>query len=142
MKKFAFGLIILLILIQFLPFGRDHTNPVIQAEPQWDSPKTKALFDRTCADCHSHTTNWPWYSNIAPLSWIISDHVKEGREHFNVSVWGLQKHNEGEEAAEELEEGEMPVFGYTITHPEARLSDEEKKLLIQGLEATFGREKD
>jgi hypothetical protein len=66
----------------------------------------------------------------------------EGREHFNVSAWGLQKHNEGEEAAEELEEGEMPVFGYTITHPEARLSEEEKQHLIQGLEATFGREED
>jgi mono/diheme cytochrome c family protein len=142
MKKIVLAVVVLFLLIQLLPIGRDHTNPPIQAEPQWDSPKTKALFDRTCADCHSHTTKWPWYSNVAPLSWIISDHVMEGREHFNVSAWGLQKHNEGEEAAEELEEGEMPVFGYTITHPEARLSREEKALLIQGLEATFGREED
>lgn len=142
MKKFLLGLIALFLLIQLFPIGREHTNPPIQAEPQWDSPKTKALFDRTCADCHSHTTKWPWYSNVAPLSWIISDHVMEGREHFNVSAWGHQKHNEGEEAAEELEEGEMPVFGYTITHPEARLSEEEKQHLIQGLEATFGREED
>ncbi|MFT7879010.1 MAG: heme-binding domain-containing protein [Sulfurimonas sp.] len=142
MKKFALGLIGLFILIQLLPTGRDHTNPSIDAEPQWDSPKTKALFDRACADCHSHTTKWPWYSNIAPLSWIISDHVVEGREHFNVSLWGIQKENEGEEAAEEVEEGEMPIFGYTITHPEARLSREEKQRLIEGLEATFGREED
>ncbi|UFH60064.1 heme-binding domain-containing protein [Sulfurovum mangrovi] len=140
MKKSVLGVIALFLLIQFIPIGRDHTNPPIQAEPQWDSPKTKALFDRACADCHSHTTEWPWYSNLAPLSWIIADHVTEGREHFNVSAWGVQKHNEGEEAAEELEEGEMPVFGYTLTHPEARLSKEEKQRLIQGLEATFGRE--
>lgn len=142
MKKFLFGVAALFLLIQLLPMGRDHTNPPIEAEPQWDSPMTKALFDRTCADCHSHTTKWPWYSSVAPLSWIISDHVMEGREHFNVSRWGIQKHNEGEEAAEELEEGEMPVFGYTITHPEARLNREEKERLIQGLEATFGREED
>lgn len=142
MKKFGLGLVLLLILIQLLPIGRDHTNPAVQAEPQWDSPETKQLFDRACADCHSHTTNWPWYSNVAPLSWIIFDHVEEGREHFNVSAWGVQKDNEGEEAAEEVEDGEMPVFGYTITHPEARLSKEEKQLLIKGLEATFGREED
>ncbi|HEO98565.1 MAG: heme-binding domain-containing protein [Campylobacterales bacterium] len=142
MKKFGLGLILLLLLIQFLPIGRDHTNPAILAEPQWDSPETKQLFNRACADCHSHTTNWPWYSNVAPLSWIIFDHVEEGREHFNVSAWGVQKHNEGEEAAKEVEEGEMPIFGYTITHPEARLSKEEKQLLIKGLEATFGREED
>lgn len=142
MKKFVLGLIGLFILIQLLPIGRDHTNPPIEAEPQWDSPKTKALFDRACVDCHSHTTKWPWYSNIAPLSWIISDHVIEGREHFNVSLWGIQKENEGEEAAEELEKGEMPIFGYTITHPEARFSKEEKQRLTEGLEATFGREKD
>ena len=142
MKKFGLGLIILVILIQFVPVGRDHTNPAIQAEPQWDSLDTKQLFDRTCADCHSHTTKWPWYSNIAPISWIITDHVMEGREHFNVSAWGLQKHNEGEEAAEEVEKGEMPVFGYTFTHPEARLSQEEKERLIKGLEATFGREEE
>ena len=142
MKKFALGLLLVFLVIQLLPVGRDHTNPAIQAEPEWDSPKTKQLFDRACADCHSHTTNWPWYSNIAPLSWIISDHITEGREHFNVSTWGIQKENEGEEAAEEVEEGEMPIFGYTLTHPEARLSKKEKQLLIKGLEATFGREED
>lgn len=142
MKNFALGLLLVFIVIQFVPIGRDHTNPAIQAEPEWDSPKTKQLFDRACADCHSHTTNWPWYSNVAPLSWIISDHVTEGREHFNVSAWGVQKENEGEEAAEEVEEGEMPIFGYTLTHPEARLSKKEKQLLIKGLEATFGREED
>ena len=142
MKKFGLGIVLIFIVIQFIPFGRDHTNPPVIAEPSWDSTQTKKLFDRACADCHSHTTTWPWYSNIAPVSWIISDHVEEGREHFNVSAWGAQKHNEAEEAAEEVEEGEMPIFGYTITHPEARLSKEEKELLIQGLKATFGEEKD
>jgi len=128
------------ILIQFIPYGKDHNNPQVIAEPHWDSDTTKRLFNRACADCHSNITQWPWYSNVAPVSWIISNHVKEGREHFNVSMWGIQKENEGEDAAEEVEEGEMPIFGYDITHPEARLSDKEKMLLINGLKATFGEE--
>lgn len=136
--KYGSLFVILFVVIQFFPIGKKHTNPPVVAEPAWDSPKTKELFDRACADCHAHTTTWPWYSNVAPVSWIIANHVEEGREHFNVSAWGVQKHNEGDEAAKSVEEGEMPVFGYTFTHPEARLTKEEKSLLIQGLKATFG----
>jgi len=136
----GFPLMAVLILIQFIPFGISHDNPQVVSEPKWNSETTKQLFNRACADCHSNNTNWPWYSNVAPLSWIISNHVEEGREHFNVSMWGVQKKNEGEDAAEEVEEGEMPLFGYDITHPEAILSDEEKILLINGLKSTFGEE--
>ena len=93
---------------------------------------------RACGDCHSNETKWPWYSNIAPLSWSIYNHVMEGREHFNVSMWGIQKKNEGEDAAEEVEEGKMPLKSYLLAHPEARLSDAEKKELIAGLKRTFG----
>lgn len=128
------------ILIQFVPYGIDRNNPQVVAEPQWDSKTTQQLFNRACSDCHSNNTKWPWYSNIAPISWIISNHVEEGRKHFNVSMWGVQKKNEGEDAAEEVEEGEMPIFGYDIAHPEARLSNKEKLLLINGLKATFGEE--
>ena len=132
----------LFILIQFIPFEQAYENPPVIAEPKWDSRTTKDLFNRACADCHSHKTRWPWYSRIAPMSWIITDHVIEGREHFNVSAWGVQKENEGEDAAEEVGEGEMPIFGYDITHPEARFTHEEKLLLIRGLRATFGEEGD
>ncbi len=142
MKYVGLPALILLVLIQFLPIGKNHTNPPIVAEPMWDSQTTRELFNRACADCHAHTTQWPWYSNIAPISWIISEHVEEGREHFNVSMWGIQKKNEGDEAAEEVEEGEMPIFGYDITHPEARLTADEKAALIQGLKATFGSKKE
>ena len=138
--KYSSLLVVLLVVIQFFPIGKDHTNPPVVAEPRWDSPKTKELFDRACADCHSHNTKWPWYSNVAPVSWVIEGHVEEGREHFNVSAWGVQKHNEGDEAAEEVEKGKMPVFGYTFTHPEARFTKEETDLLIQGLKETFGEE--
>ncbi len=142
MKKFIIITLLLLVAIQFIPYGKDHTNPPVIAEPNWDSPQTRALFMRACGDCHSHETKWPWYSNIAPVSWLIYHDVVEGREHFNISAWGHQKKNEGEDAAEELEEGEMPLKPYLLAHPEARLSKQEKALLIEGLKKTFGEEKE
>ena len=91
MKKILIIIVILFVAIQFLPFATEHNNPKVTAEPEWNSKKTKELFLRTCGDCHSNQTKWPWYSNIAPVSWIISNHVNEGREKFNVSNWGNQK---------------------------------------------------
>ena len=140
MKKFLIITLLLLVAIQFIPYGKDHTNPPVIAEPNWDSPQTRALFMRACGDCHSHETKWPWYSNIAPISWLVYHDVVEGREHFNISAWGHQKKNEGEDAAEELEEGEMPLKPYLLAHPEARLNKQEKTLLIEGLKKTFGEE--
>ena len=142
MKKLILILIVLFGVIQFIPYGKNHTNPKVMAEPKWDSPKTKELFVRGCADCHSNKTKWPWYSNIAPLSWSIYHHVEEGREHFNVSMWGIQKKNDGDKASKEVKEGEMPLPSYLIAHPEARFSEEETKALIEGLKKTFGEEDD
>jgi len=141
MKKIILALVVLLVLIQFIPYGRDHTNPKVLAEPKWDSPKTRELFMRACGDCHSNETKWPWYSKIAPISWVVYNHVMEGREHFNVSMWGHQKKNEADEAVEEILEGEMPPKSYLLAHPEARLSDAEKRALIEGLKKTFGEKK-
>jgi len=142
MKKAILILVGVFVLIQFIPYGRDHVNPKVVAEPKWDSPQTRALFMRACGDCHSNETKWPWYSNVAPISWSVVHHVEEGREHFNISTWGVQKKNKGDEAAEEVEEGEMPLASYLLAHPEARLSDAEKEALIQGLKNTFGEEED
>jgi mono/diheme cytochrome c family protein len=130
---------VLLLAMQLVPYGRDHTNPPVVAEPTWDSPQTRALFVRACADCHSNQTVWPWYSNIAPVSWLVAHDVEEGRAKFNVSMWGQQR-NEGDEAAEAVREGEMPMKIYLPTHPEARLTPAEREQLIAGLTATFGGE--
>ncbi|NPA63685.1 MAG: heme-binding domain-containing protein [Epsilonproteobacteria bacterium] len=139
--QWLLGIVVLLVLIQFIPYGKDQTNPPVIAEPRWDSPRTKELFMRACGDCHSHETKWPWYAKIAPVSWLVYYDVMEGRRHFNVSAWGVQKKNEGEDAAEELAEGEMPPKPYLLMHPEARLSPEEKRALIEGLKRTFGEGK-
>ncbi|WP_345970223.1 heme-binding domain-containing protein [Sulfurimonas sp. HSL1-6] len=135
------GTLAFVTAIQIIPFGHDHTNPPVMAEPAWDTPQTRTLFMRACADCHSNETVWPWYSHVAPVSWLVAHDVEEGREHFNVSLWGVQKKNDGDEAAEEVEENEMPPLVYLPTHPEARLTPEEKTALIAGLKATFGTEK-
>jgi len=138
LKKIIFTFIVLFIAIQFIPYGRDHINPRVEAEPQWDTSTTKTLFMRACGDCHSNETKWPIYSDIAPISWFIYAHVQEGREHFNISMLGIQKNNKSDEAAEELEEGDMPLSSYLLAHPEAKLTKSEKEELIQGLKNTFG----
>lgn len=144
MKKYKWLgiLIVVLIAVQLVPYGRDHTNPTVIAEPTWDTPKTRELFFRACADCHGHETKWPWYSRIAPVSWLVASDVAEGREHFNVSMWGVQAKNKGEEAAKAFREGEMPPWFYKIPHPEAQLSEEESGQLLNGLIATFGDSKE
>lgn len=139
-KAISIALIAAAVAIQFIPYGKDHTNPPVVSEPQWDSPRTKELFTRACADCHSNETKYPWYSNIAPVSWLVAHDIEEGREKFNVSMLGVQKKNKVKDAADEVKEGEMPMWFYTIPHPEAKLNSNEKQELISGLEKTFGKE--
>ncbi len=133
------GLAALLLLAQLVPYGRAHTNPAVRAEPTWDSPKTRELFGRACADCHSNQTEWPWYSHVAPVSWLVQHDVEEGRGKLNVSEWDRPQDEAGE-AAEAMQEGEMPMPIYTWMHGHARLTDAERAALIAGLQATFGSE--
>jgi len=122
-------------VIQFVPYGRDHTNPAVSAEPEWDRPETRALAVRACYDCHSNETAWPWYTEIAPVSWLATNHVEEGRAILDFSTWDQPQH-ELDEMAETIDEGEMPPTYYTILHSTARLSAAEKQQLIDGLRAT------
>lgn len=124
--------IVLLLLIQLVPFGRDHTNPPVSAEPTWDSPRTRELASRACFDCHSNETTWPWYANVAPVSWLVAHDVDEGRSKLNFSEWDKPQ-REWHEAAEEVEDGEMPMAIYVLLHSEASLTDDETRELIDGL---------
>jgi hypothetical protein len=131
------GLVGLFVVIQLVPVGRDHTNPPVKAEPPWTSPDVRALAVRACFDCHSNETKWPWYSNVAPVSWLVSHHVDEGRDELNFSEWDKpQRH--AKDAAEELREGEMPMPPYVLLHAEAKLTDAEKKQLADAFVAMFG----
>jgi len=127
-----------LVLIQLVPYGRDHANPPVQSEPNWDSQQTRELTRRACFDCHSNETTWPWYSNIAPMSWLVQHNADEGRRILNFSTW--KQGGAGREAGESLEavaEGFMPPADYLLAHPNARLSQDEKKALLDGLRATI-----
>lgn len=137
LKPILLGALALAAAIQLVPYGRNHTNPPITAEPAWDSPATRELAKRACFDCHSNETVWPWYSHVAPVSWLVQRDTDEGRRKLNFSEWDKPQ-KEADEAAESVREGEMPMWIYLPTHPEARLSDAEKQALIAGLEATFG----
>ena len=141
MKVGVIALLFLVIAIQFIPYGRNHSNPPVIAEPQWDSSRTRELFFRACADCHSNETVWPWYSTMAPISWLVERDVRKGRAEFNISEWGTPK-NEGDDAAETVQNGSMPPWFYTVTPPLSQLSEGERQEFINGLKATFGDEED
>ena len=130
-------LVFLFVVIQAVPYGRDHSNPPVRQEPTWDNPETRALAVDACFDCHSNQTHWPWYSNVAPVSWLAQRDVDAGRKALNFSEWGREQEG-ADEAAEKVADKEMPPSYYGWLHPKARLSSDERQALIQGLEAMFG----
>ena len=124
------------VLIQFtnLLSSFDHTNPPITYTIEWDSPRTEELVRAACYGCHSNETVWPWYSNIAPVSWLVVRDVDGGRKDLNYSTGHRLNLDE---MVETIREGEMPVPVYVLMHPEADLTAAEKEELIAGLIATF-----
>ena len=114
------------------------TNPAIDQSLALEAhmnvdPKVAAILDRACADCHSNKTRWPWYSHVAPVSWFVIDHVNHGRSHLNFSEWGSYDKSKQrkllEGACELARGGGMPLASYLPLHPEAKLSQEDKKIL-------------
>ena len=140
LRWLGIALVVVFIGIQFVPYGRDHTNPPVRQEPAWDRPETRALAVRVCFDCHSNETEWRWYSHVAPLSWLIQHDVDEGRRELNYSEWGRPQ-REARESAKTLRTGEMPPWFYNVPGMGRRLSADERAALIAGLEATFGTER-
>jgi len=125
------------VAIQLVPYGRSHTNPPTTKEPAWDRPQTRVLFMQACGDCHSNQTTWPWYTSVAPMSWLAQRDVVGGRAQFNVSNWDRPQDISSGDAAEAIRGGSMPPWFYTPLHPAARLSSAQKQQLIAGLARTF-----
>jgi hypothetical protein len=139
-KRFALGIAIisgLLAVMQLVPYGRAHTNPPHVVEPRWDSPTTRELAVRACFDCHSNQTKWPWYSHVAPFSWVVQRNVNTGRTVLNFSDWS-RTYDLVPQAPASVLAREMPPRSYRLLHPEAALTDAEKLQLARGLQATFG----
>ncbi len=130
------GAIGLFLLIQLIPFGHNRTNPAVVSEPNWSSPAARALAKEHCFQCHSHETNWTWYANIAPGSWLIAYDVIAARDKFNFSDWN---NNPGEldELVEVIQDGEMPPIQYWIFHPNSKMDAQQKQDLIDALNSSI-----
>jgi hypothetical protein len=119
-----------LVAAQFIPVTR--TNPPVESEIH-ASPAVDRVLRRACYDCHSNETVWPWYSRVAPMSWLVAHDVNEGREHMNFSTWGRLSSEKQVETVrkiwEEVSEGHMPPAIYLPAHREARLNDQDKAAL-------------
>jgi hypothetical protein len=135
-RSVALAVVAVLVIIQFKPVTRD--NPPIQNEIG-ASPEIMAILDRACYDCHSNETEWPWYSHVAPISWFVTDHVAEAREHLNFSEWPEfdmeEQEHLFEEMEEEVEDEEMPLKSYLMLHREARLTPDDREVLLRWVRA-------
>jgi hypothetical protein len=141
MKKFLkytfYVLLVVFIAIQLVPAKRpavSSSNPNDFLLAETVPLEVANILRSACYDCHSNETKYPWYTNIAPVKWMMYDHINEGRDELNFSEWTTfspkRKARKMEEVAEEVEEGHMPEKSYTWMHKEARLSDEQKEVLV------------
>lgn len=120
-----------LVLAQVVPL--DRSNPSGDGEVP-ASPEVRAILKRACYDCHSNETVWPWYSRVAPFSWLVARDVREGRREVNFSTFTQspvkRRQRKWMEIPEQVEKGEMPPWFYAALHPEARLSDKDRAALV------------
>ena len=145
-KWFLISLACLFILIQLRRPARSNPavdqSQTIEARTQM-TPEVAAIFNRSCADCHSHKTEWPWYTNVAPVSWFIANHVDQGRKRVNLSEWGrLDRDRQDKklrQICDEVEDGAMPLSSYLPMHPRAKLSEQDKQTLCDWTAAERGR---
>lgn len=140
MKKIVTIIILILIGIQFIPL--DKKNPKVNKSKEFMTimkppANIEKMLRNSCYDCHSNETKYPWYSNIAPVSWLINEHIRNGRRHLNFSIWndykGAKKNVKLEECIDMIKSGEMPMQGYVLFHSNADLVLTEKKELLDWL---------
>jgi hypothetical protein len=132
----AILLVAAFIVIQFI--RPDQTNPPVVAAESIESSiaipeNVSSILARSCADCHTNTTKYPWYSQIAPASWFLANHVRDGRKELNLSVWNTytdkKKSHKLEELCEQVEQGAMPLPSYLWIHRDAALKEGEARIL-------------
>ena len=128
------GLLAVAVLLQLVPYGRDHTNPPVTEDAPWPDGRARELATAACYDCHSNQTRWPPESFVAPFSWLLARDVEQGRAALNFSTWD-EDDGEADDAADAVADAEMPPRRYVLAHPDAALSEAERQVLIGALEA-------
>ena len=136
--KAFLSLAIPFILLQLIPYGRDHTNPPVTMEPAWDSPRMRSLVEGACFDCHSNLTQWRWYSFIAPALWITQEDVDEGREEINFTEWDRPE-QETEKLVLVVAIDHMPPESFQFFHPPARFTDQQRQTVVEGFRRMLGQ---
>jgi cytochrome c551/c552 len=131
-KRIGLALIVLLVVAQVIRPAM--TNPTTVPTNELQAPQpVSSILQRSCSDCHSNHTVWPWYAKVAPVSWLLADDVKDGRKELNFSEWNgftaRRKARKLQELCEQIEKGEMPLELYVPLHPDAKLSEADKKTL-------------
>jgi hypothetical protein len=135
------GLLLAAVLLQLLPFGRLGADPPVTRDAPWPSGRARELAVAACYDCHSNQTRRPLYSQVAPFSWLIARDVEQGRDKLNFSTWEGSG-GDARDAADAIVEGSMPPRRYLPLHADARLSDADRQLLVDALEAMGGGDGD
>ncbi len=141
MKKIIYRvlpfLLAALVLIQFFPIEKNQGNyEGLEAFIAETNPPISVVevLKTSCADCHTNTTNYPWYAQVAPLSFWIQHHVDDGKKHLNFADWSKyslkRKAHKMEEIAEEVEKDEMPLESYTLIHRDAVLNNDQAEALV------------
>lgn len=141
----ALGMLVVLGLLQLVPYGWSHPNPPVTQAAAWSDAATESLARAACYDCHSNETTWPAYSYVAPASWVVRRDVEQGRAELNLSELDRGGGDELDDAAETIEEGSMPPRPFRLLHPEARLTDAEAQQLMAAfdqLAASYERSDD
>ena len=126
--RLLLGLLVILIAIQLVPVKR--ANPAVNPASELEA-SVAAVFRRACYDCHSNRTHWPWYSRVAPISWLVAHDVSEGRGRLNLSLWAeypaAKQSRLAAEIADEVDSGGMPLPMYLRLHPNARLGPSDRE---------------
>jgi hypothetical protein len=142
LKNISIALIFILLMVQSIRIDKtvEPVNPATDLISLTSANTgVSELLKTACYDCHSNQPTYPWYTNIAPVSWWIKHHINEGSSHLNFSLWGTysdkRKNHKLEECIEMIEEGEMPMTSYTLVHKEAKLTDAQKMQLVDFFKA-------
>ena len=136
-KKIVIGLFIILVGIQFIRPDSNNDNRVMVTDfvKTYEVPaQISSILRRTCYDCHSNNTEYPWYASIQPMGWLLNKHIKEGKKKLNFSEFGTYSERKQvsklKSMKNQIEKNKMPLPSYSMVHKKALLTSEEKNLII------------
>jgi hypothetical protein len=143
-KKILFAILIILVCIQFIRPARNQSGQVLATDVSNVVPlpgEVQAIFEAACYDCHSNNTRYPWYHNVQPIAWMLNNHIQRGKKELNLSEFGSyssrRRESKLKSIASQVRDGEMPLTSYSLMHKDARLTKDQKALLINWAQKTI-----